>query len=69
MIFLLFFSHTAYLVLITPLSIVRFIEFRDNSVGFQAVVAVGFIWALSGLVDVILYLWVKPAFGGVLPEE
>jgi len=53
---------------------VRFIEFRSapaqDPVSYQVVIAVGFFWGLSGLVDVILYFWAKPAFAGeILLEE
>jgi hypothetical protein len=53
----------AYLVLIAPLSVVRFLGFRNHPVNFQITISSGLIFSLSGFVDVLLFIWAKPAFG------
>jgi hypothetical protein len=49
-------------MLIAPLSVVRFIGFR-NPVPFEATIFVGCFYAFAGLVDVVLFYWARPAFG------
>jgi hypothetical protein len=58
----------AYLVLIAPISIVRFMGFRGHSVTFQTTITAGLVFSLSGFVDVVLFYWAKPTFG-VTPVE
>jgi len=50
-------------MLIAPISIVRFIEFRENSVAPGGVMTANFIFCLTGCVDVVLFYWARPAFG------
>ena len=59
----LFSSHIAYLVLIAPLSVVRMLDFRNRPSGFKQSMTSSLIYSLSGFVDVVLFIWAKPAFG------
>jgi len=53
----------AYLVLVAPLSVVRFMQFNDIDIGSGGVLAVASLFALTGFVDVILFIGAGPAFG------
>jgi hypothetical protein len=55
-------------LLIAPISIVRFIEFKKNvDVSFKAVILADVVFSLSGTVDVILFRWTRYAFGLATP--
>jgi hypothetical protein len=62
------FLRIAYLLLIAPLSVVRFLGFRGHTVSFRVTMGAGLVFAFSGLVDVMLFFWARPAFG-VSPVE
>jgi hypothetical protein len=47
---------------------VRFITFKGNHVGSAGTIFVGTWFALTGLVEVILFLIFKPDFGLEMPE-
>ncbi|KII84202.1 hypothetical protein PLICRDRAFT_46572 [Plicaturopsis crispa FD-325 SS-3] len=50
-----------YCVAVLPLSVVRWIGFvNDNRISYQATFAVNFIFELSGLFDVLLFLYARP---------
>ena len=53
----------AYLVLVVPFSVVRFIEFSHTNIGSGGVLAVASLFALTGVVDVFLFVGAGPAFG------
>jgi len=54
---LYFFRYpVAYTILVLPLSVVRWINFKTDSIPFGALFAVSTIFQLTGLVNVILFL-------------
>jgi len=54
---------TAYLILILPLSIVRFIRFTHHSISEVADIYVDAWFNLIGFVDVVLFFVTKASFG------
>jgi hypothetical protein len=53
----------AYLVLVAPFSVVRFLEFSHINIESGGVLAVASLFALTGVVDVVLFIGAGPAFG------
>ena len=58
---------SGFTILVLPLSVVRFITFKGNRVGSAGTIFGGTWFALTGLVEVVLFLIFRPDFGLRMP--
>ena len=60
-------GSSGYVILVIPLSVTRFITFKGNQVGSAGTIFGGTWFALTGLVEVVLFLIFRPDFGLRMP--
>ena len=58
-------AFSAYMALVVPVSVVRFRQFRGEYIGPGVVIFVSVLFALTGLVEFLLFVILRPAFGVV----